>query len=89
MTKVTIDLRTWVAAYVCEPMHVYAGTFLHTQLGFQKYKKCKFSAIIAQVWNKSYIVWEPLQTPFFSLYKALHSTFSKYIAIPWKKPKIH
>ena len=67
MTKVTIDLRTWVAAYVCEPMHVYAGTFLHTQLGFQKYKKCKFSALMDKVWNESHIVREPFQTPVFQL----------------------
>ena len=67
MTKVTLDLRTWVTAYVCEPMHVYAGTFLHMQLGFQKYKKGKFSALMAKVWNESHIVQEPFQTPVFQL----------------------
>ena len=61
MTKVALSLRTWATAYVREPKHAYAGTF----------------------------VWEPLQTPFFPLYKALYGTFSKYIEIPREKPKIH
>ena len=67
MTKVTLSLRKWVAAYVCEPMHVYAGTFLCTQLGFQKHKKDKFFANMVEVWNESHIVWETFQTPFFQL----------------------
>ena len=49
MTKVALGLRTWVATYVCKLKHVYAGTFLHTQLGFQKYKKEKFSTIMAEI----------------------------------------
>ena len=66
------------------PKHAYASTLLHTQLGFQKknLRKGKFSAIMAEVWNESLIIWEPLQTPFFPLYKALHSTFSKHTKIP-------
>jgi len=49
MTKVAIGLRTWVATCVRRPKHAYAGTFLRTQLGFQKYKKGKFSAIMVGV----------------------------------------
>ena len=63
--------------------------FLHTQLGFQKHEKDKFSTIMAEVWNESHIDWKPLQTPFFPLYKALHGAFSKHIEIPREKPKIY
>ena len=59
------------------------------QLGFQKYKKCKFSAMMAEVWNESHIVWEPFQTAFFPLYKALQDTFLKHTENPKGKPKIH
>ena len=47
--------------------HVYAGTLIHPQLGFQKHGKDKFSAIMAEVWNESHIAWELFQTPFFPL----------------------
>ena len=57
----------WAIAYVCGPKYAYAGTFLRMQLGFQKHGKCKFSAIMAEVWNESHIVWEPFQIPFFPL----------------------
>ena len=56
MTKVALGLRMWVAACVRGPKHEYAGTFLCTQLGFQKYKKDKFSIIMVEVWNESHIV---------------------------------
>ena len=55
MTIVAFGLRTCVR----EPKHVYAGTFLRMQLEFQKHKKCKFSAIMAEIWNESHITWEP------------------------------
>ena len=84
MTKVVLSLRTWVAACVHKPKHAYTSIFLHTQLGFQKYKK-----IMAEVWNESHIVWESFQTPFFPLYKALYGTFSKYIENSQEKRKIH
>ena len=83
------NLRTWVAACVCEPMHAFTATFLHMQLGFQKYKKDKCSAIMAEVWNESHIVWELLQTLSFQLQKVLHGTFSKHTKILQEKPKIH
>ena len=67
MIKVALNLRMSVATCILEPMHAYAGMFLCMQLGFQKYKKDKFSAIMAEVWNESHIVWEPFQTPFFPL----------------------
>ena len=67
MTKVALGLRMRVAAYVCKLKHAYAGTFLHTQLGFQKHKKDKFFAKMVEVWNESHIVWETFQTPFFQL----------------------
>jgi len=51
--------------------------------------KGKFSAIMAEVWNESHIVWELFQTPFYQLLKALHGTFSKYTKIPQENPKIH
>ena len=56
MTKVALGLRTWAAACLCGPKHAYAGTFLRTQLGFQKHKKDKFSVIMAKVWNESHII---------------------------------
>ena len=56
MTKMALGLRTWVVSYVHGPKHAYASTFLRMQLGFQKHKKCKFSAIMAEVWNESHIV---------------------------------
>ena len=55
MTKEALGLRTWVVAYIRKLKHAYAGTFLRTQLGFQKYKKDKFFAIMAEVWNESHI----------------------------------
>ena len=67
MTKMALGLRTWVVSYVHGPKHAYAGTVLRTQLGSQKHKKGKFSAIMAKVWNESHIVWEPFQTPFSQL----------------------
>ena len=67
MTKVALGLRMQVAACVRKPKHTHTSTFLRTQLGFQKYKKDKFSAIMVEVWNESYIVWEPFQTPFSQL----------------------
>ena len=89
MTKVTLSPRTWAATYVCGPKHAYVGTFLGTKLGFQRHKKGKFSTIIAKVWNESHIIWEPFQTPFFSLCKALHGILSKHIEISREKYKIH
>ena len=87
--KVALGLCTRVAACVCEPKHAYASKFLHTQLGFHKHKKNKFSTITVEVWNESHIVWESFRTPFFPLYKTLHGTFSKHTEIPRKNPKIH
>ena len=68
---------------------MYTSTLLHTQLGFQKHGKDKFFTIMTEVWNEYHIVWEPFQTSFFPLYKALHGTFSKHIKNPKEKPKIH
>ena len=56
MTKVALGLRMWVVTCVREPTHVYTGTFLRTQLGFQKYKKDKFSAVMVEIWNESHII---------------------------------
>ena len=56
-------------------MRMYVGMDLYMQLGFQKPKKDKFSALKTEVWIESHIVWEPFQTPFFQLYKALHGIF--------------
>ena len=56
MTKVTLSLHTWVAACVNKLQHAYAGTFLRTQLRFQKHKKGKFFAIIVEIWNETDIV---------------------------------
>ena len=89
MTKVALGLRTWVATCINEPKDAYANTFLCMQLGFQKHKKCKFSTIMADVWNEFHIIWELFQTPFFQLKKTLHCTFSKHTEIPQEKPKIH
>ena len=54
-------------ACVREPLPVYAGMILWTQLEFQKYKKEKFIAIMVEVWSESHIVWESLQTLSFQL----------------------
>ena len=71
MNKVALSPRTWAAACVRGPKHAYAGTFLHTQLGFQKYGKGKFIAIMAEVFNESHTIWDSFQTPFFSTIKSL------------------
>ena len=47
--KKTHGLRTQAQTYICRPHTVYAGTILPTQLGFQRYKKCKFSALKTEV----------------------------------------
>ena len=65
MTKVALGPRMWVAACVRGPKHAYTGTLLRTQLWFQRHRKCKFSAIMAEVWNESHIIYDLFQTPFF------------------------
>ena len=88
-TKVAIGPRTCAATCVCGPKLAYIGTLLRMQLGFKKYEKGKFSTIMAKILNASHIIWEPFQTPFFPLYKALHGTFSRHTEIPREKYKIH
>ena len=44
---------------------------------------------MAEVWNEFHIIWEPFQTSFFPLYKALHDTFSKHTEYLRDKLKIH
>ena len=39
--------------------------------------KGRFFYINIEVWNESHIIWEPFQTPIFSLYKAIRGTFPK------------
>ena len=56
MTKVALGLHMWVAACVHELKHAYAGMFFCMQLRFQKHKKGKYSAIMAEIWNESHIV---------------------------------
>ena len=56
MTRVALNPRMWAMACIRRQKHAYADTFLCTQLGFQKHKKCKFSAIKAEVWNEFHIV---------------------------------
>jgi len=56
MTKGALDPRMWAVACVHWLKHAYAGTLLRMQLGFQKYKKDKFFAILIEVWNESHIV---------------------------------
>ena len=46
MTEVALSLRTCVVACVCGPKHAYTGIFLRMQLGFQKYNKDKFFAMM-------------------------------------------
>ena len=67
---------------------MYVGSGLCTWAKAYAGMECKFSAIMAKVWNESHIVQELFQTPFFPLYKALHGTFSKETKIPWEKYKI-
>ena len=68
---------------------MYVGISLHTQLGFQRYKKNKFSALNIEIWNESHIISEPFQTFIFQLYKVLHGSFSKHTKNSKGKPKIH
>ena len=58
-----IKLPTWPSAHVRGPKHAYASTFLRTQLGFQKYEKGKFFAIIEWISHRLRVV----PNPFFSL----------------------
>ena len=58
MTEVALSLHTWVEA--CIRRHIPTHT-----ARVQRYKKCKFSTIMAKVWNESHIIWELFQTPFF------------------------
>ena len=51
--------------------------------------KRRFSTLKTKVWNESHIVWEPLQTPIFQLYKTLYGIFQKHTENPKGKPKIH
>ena len=66
---------TWALAYVHGLKHAYAGTFLCTQLGFQKHEKEIFFAIMAKVWDESCIVWESFQALFFFHYKRLYMVY--------------
>ena len=68
-------------------MYAYVGTDLHIRV-LETYERQIF-CINVEVWNESYIVWEPFQTPIFSLYEAIHDTFSKHTENPKRKPKIH
>ena len=52
--------------HASETLVAYTGMFLLMQLRFQKHKKGKFSTIMAEIWNESHIIWELLQTLFFS-----------------------
>ena len=56
MTKVALGPRTWAAACIHGPKHVYASIIICTQLGFQRHKKDKFSTILTEVWNESHII---------------------------------
>ena len=78
MTKVALGPHTWIAAYVREPKHVRVS----------KHKKCKFFAIMAEVWNESHIVLEPFQTPFFHYIKPYMVHFQKHTENPKGKPMI-
>ena len=85
MTKVVLGLCMWVVAFVRKPKHEYVGTFLHTQLGFQKHKKDKFSAIMPKVWNESH----KFSKPHFFNYKKSYIVHFQNTEIPWEKPNIH
>ena len=63
-------------------MHVHIVRVLET------YERQIF-CINVEVWNEFHIVWEPFQTLIFSLYKAIHGTFSKHTKNPKGNPKIH
>ena len=58
-------------------IYVHRHEPTHTTRVLKTYKRQVFY-INVEVWNKSHIVWEPFQTPIFSLYKAIHGTFSKH-----------
>ena len=68
---------------VCIRIHglVYAAKVLEAM-------KDKFFCIQAKVWNKSHIVWEPLQTFIFQLYKALYGIFQGHTENPKEKHKL-
>ena len=67
-------------------IHRHRSTYIARVL--ETYERQVFY-INVKVWNDSHIVWEPFQTSIFSLYKAIHDTFSKHTENPKGKPKIH
>ena len=75
-------------AYICF-MHAYAYMGMHMHAKVPKTMKDKFFSIKVEVWDESLIVQEPFQTPIFSLYKAIHGTFSKHPQNPMGKCKIY
>ena len=81
MTKVVLGLCMWVVAFVCKPKHMYVGTFLRTQLGFQKHKKGKFSAIMPEVWNESHKFSKP---HFFNYKRSYMEHFQNTQKFHWK-----
>ena len=78
-----MQARTYVCrSDVCARRHEHAAKVSET------YKRQVFY-INVEVWKKSHIVWELFQTHIFSLYKAIHGTFSKHTENPKGKPNIH
>ena len=55
MTKEALGPRMWVATCIRGPKHAFTDILLRTQLGFQKHRKGKYSAIMTVGWNESHI----------------------------------
>ena len=74
----------------CIRIHTYAHAYFRpTYVKVLETMKDKFFCIKTKVKNEYHIIWEPFQTPIFSLYKAIHGSFSKHAEIPKGKHKIH
>ena len=70
-------------------MRMQARTCAHTARVSETYERQVFCIKDWGLELKSYIVWEPFQTPIFQLYKALYGIFQKHTENPEGKSKIH
>ena len=87
--KKTLSLRTRAITCVCRSdTCVRRHRPAHAARVSKTYERQVFY-INVEVWNEFHIIWEPFQTPIFSLYEAIHGTFSKHTKNPKGKPKIY
>jgi len=83
--RACVRIHTYGHAWLSST-YVYTGMHMHVKV--PETMKDKFFYIKHEFWNEFHIIWEPFQTPIFSLYKDIHSNFSKHIENPKGKYKI-